>query len=150
MVAAREIGSAYGALKKNVADKGNFVFLVVQDHMSGRMSGAMINIKDDVADGDLVTIMEPAAGGKALGIAEPVFLTLSGKFADQKEILFVGSLNGDAVALGQGGGAACVIHVPVRDDYFLECYAVILDRLFDTVKIAAWVDGRAFHGFSAP
>ena len=61
-VAARKVGAADRSLEQHVADEGDPQVRIDEDHVAGRVPGAMPHRERDVADADRVAVLEPAVG----------------------------------------------------------------------------------------
>ena len=64
-IAAREVGAADGALEQHVADLGEPRLAVEEDHMAGRVAGAVVDLELGLAEGHRVAVVEPAVGREA-------------------------------------------------------------------------------------
>ena len=60
MVAARKVGAPDRAAKEHVADLGQLRFGLMEDDVSGCVSGAMDDFQALIADRDPITVLEPA------------------------------------------------------------------------------------------
>src|SRR6185437_3584374 len=104
MVAAGEVRPADGATEQDVADESDLGALVEQDHMAGRVAGAMADAQLDLAHGDRVPILQPAVGQAVLGFREAGPAGIFSKGFKEEEVVPVRAFDLYPEFTGQPGG----------------------------------------------
>lgn len=143
-IASRKIRAADGASEQYIPDESQIVLLAKENHMPGRMPGAMNNIPFGFAHFHLVAVAQPAIRRKGIHAVDLVLRGVRGNALDPKGIFLRGSLNRRARGGLQGLRAAAMIQMAVRQPDFFNLDALFLDFLFNERNIAARIHNGAF------
>src|SRR6185369_7799582 len=95
VVAAREVGAPDRALEKHVADLGEPRLAVEEDHMPGRVAGAVVDLELRLAEGNLIAVVEPAVGREAPRARHAPLGRRGLDLVDPEGVVGVRSLDGD-------------------------------------------------------
>ena len=68
MIAPGQVASADRALEQHIADKGEIVGSAEKNDMARRMAGAVAHFHLDIADRDLIAVLEPTVRRKRPGV----------------------------------------------------------------------------------
>ena len=121
----------------------------MEDDMTRRMAGAMIDVQHELAHRHHVAIGQPARGlERAAG--DSVFAPVLGELVDPEAIRLVRTLDGDAIILRERGGPAAMIDMAVGDEQLLDGHAMLRRRRLQPRQIAARIDERAAHRRRTP
>lgn len=150
MVAAGKISAADRSLEQYVADLGETGLPVEENHVSGRVAGAVPDLKLSFADLHGIAFAEPTVGYKGACANEAPGLDGGGNLFDPEQVVRMRSLNRCAAGFAQGLCAPGVVGVAVCYPNFLNGEAFVGDRIEQPFNVAAWVDDGGFQGFSTP
>ena len=121
----------------------------MKDDVPRRVAGAMPHLERELADLDLVAVVQPAA--RFEGAADdPVFGAVGAQLLDPEAILFVRALDRDAQLFGENPGSPAMIDVAVGQQDLLERHAGLVGRGLEPGQVAARIDERAAHCRGAP
>src|SRR5258706_4430456 len=70
-VAARKVGAPDRASEQHIADLGEAAPAVEEDHMSGRVAGAMVDLEFRLSEAHPVTVAEPSVRHERTGFRHP-------------------------------------------------------------------------------
>src|SRR5882757_1196340 len=129
---------------------GEAQLLVEKHHAARRMAGAMQDVEDEIADRDLIALIEPAIGPE---IAHAGHAETFAAADDVLEQIFVGNvraLDFDLQRIAQLGGAADMVDMAMRQPDLFDGDAGLLDRGLDLVDVAAGVDHYGLFGRLVP
>ena len=150
MVALGEVRAAYAAGKQHIADKGAVDLRRVEDHMAGRVAGAVAHVQRFLADGHGVAVMQPARGHKGVGVGKAEHGALLGQAVDPELVAFMRADDGQGVLGRELAGASGMVDMGVGDPDGLEIQAQALRLPLDLLDITTGVDDGRIHGLVAP
>lgn len=140
VIPARQIGTADRTLEEHVThDRKAPRFVEIRD-MPGRMPGAVTHCEPDVADRDLVVLLQPAVRLETPGRLESEHPGLRGQSLDQRTVAQVRALDGDATTPRELSGTGGVVDVGMRQQDFLELETFLGHHSEYVVEITAGVD----------
>ena len=108
VVAARKIGAADRTLEQHVADDQKLRGFVIEDHMPGRMSGAVKDVQFQLAHRHGIAVVEPAIRRKGTGARHAEALALLAGLVDPELVFRVRSLDRQRQLFGKHAGHASV------------------------------------------
>ena len=149
MVAHREVRAPDAALEQHVADDSEAARLVEEDHVAGRVPGAMDHLKRQFAHGHRVPVLQPAIRLEHLA-ADAVFAPVVVQPADPEAIGLVRPFDGQAQVLRQHSRLAAVIDMAMGDEDLFQLHARLRDIGLQHVEIAARIDQRRLVRGGAP
>jgi len=150
MVSARKIRASDRAAKEDVADLGELRLGVDEDDMAWRVPGAVDHVEPAFSDLQCLAVFQPAAGHEGLGWGKAEQFALAGYGLEQEGVLGVRADDGGPDPLGDDGGGADMIEMPVGQQDLLGLQIQRADSVQDAVGLATWVDDGGAPRLFAP
>src|ERR1700712_63893 len=112
--------------------------------MAGGVAGAMIDVEGQVADGDLIAILQPAVGFEdAAGDAILAAIVL--KPRNPEAVGLMRSLDLDTEFLGERASLAAMVDMAVGDEDLFDHHAILFGGTLQLGQVAAGIDKGAAH-----
>jgi len=150
VIAPRKIRSSDGALEEHIAHLRQLARRMMKYHMPRRMPRAMQDIKLDLTEGHLVTILEPTVRRKALHRRKAEHLALLRHAVDPEAVLLMRTFDRHTRLLGQGGDGTGMVDMAMGDENLGQRQPFRRQRLLDAPDIAAGIDNGRLTGALAP
>jgi len=120
VVATGKIGPADGPFEQDVADPGQSLPGMVENHVSGSVAGTMQNPQFQFTDGNRVAVDQPAIGGKRLNGGHPRHAAPFGQLLQPEGIAAMRALNRNSQLPPKQVRSRAMIHVGMRQDHLFD------------------------------
>src|SRR5256885_11299401 len=122
---------------------------MMEDDMPGRVAGAVAHVEGELADPDLIAVVEPARRLEWAAV-DPVLGTFDSQLLDPESILLVRALDRHAQLFGENAGAAAMVDMAVGQQDLIDRDARLARSRFEARQVAAGIDEGAAHRLGAP
>ena len=150
VVALRKIGAANGPGKQHIAHKGALDLRRIKNHMTGRMSRAVTYLQRAAANGDCVTVKQPAGGSEGICMGKAESHALLGQAINPELVRRMRADDGELETLRQFCCAARMVNVGMGLPDLRQGQPQTPDFCEQQIEIATGVDDGGLQGFVAP
>ncbi len=150
MIAARKIGSPDRAAENHITDDGKAPLLMKKHHVARRVSRAVLDLQNHLANRDRVALVQPPRRRERLRSTHPKLLRLFGQKLNPEQIVFVRALDGQTESLGEFGRTGTMVKVRMGQQNFCQRQAFVLHNLQHLIEITARIDDGSLFRFFAP
>ncbi len=150
VVAAREIRAADRALEQHVAHQGHARRRMHEHHMARRMSGAVIDVENEIPHRHRVAIFQPAVRRETARGRKAVLPRGLRHALDPEGVVAVRPFDGELELFGDILHRTGMIQMPMRDQQFFQRHAAPFGRGQQLLRLATGIHQGATHGFRTP
>jgi len=149
IVTARQVRAPDRTLKQNIADDSQTALGMEENHMTGGVTGAMSNLKLNIAESDRIALLQPAVGHERPGFRKTELLGTGSQQIEPKPVFLMWAFDRYFQPVSQFPHAADMIDVAMGDQNFFDIDLHLIRRVENPVEIAARVHDRRPTGFLA-
>ena len=149
MIAARKVGATDRALKQDVADHRQLGRLMVKNHVTRRVAGAVNDVEHEIADRHLIAIDQPPVRHEAFRL-HTIAGTITIELIDPEQIILVRALDRNTKFFRKHSRLSAMIKMAVGDDDLFQINAMLLDRRLETRQVATGIAERRLVRLGAP
>ena len=149
IVTAWQVRTPNRTLKQDIADDSQAALRMEENHMTGGVTGAMPNLKLNIAENDRIALLQPAIGHKRPGFQKAVLLGAHGQQIEPKPVFLVWTFDRYFQPISKFPHTADMIDVSMGDQNFFDIDLHLVRRAENPVEIAARVHDCRPAGFLA-
>lgn len=150
MIPTGKIGAPDGAFKNYVPHLQQAAGTVVEDHMTGRVTGAVQHFQFHLAKADTIAMHQPAIRCERRHGGEAEHAALLGHALDPEAVLLVRPFDRDPSGSRQGGDPTGMVDMAMGDENLDQLELFGRQKGLNTLDIAPGIDHGGFTGAFAP
>ena len=149
IVTARQVRAPDRTLKQDIADDSQTALGMEENHMTGGVTGAMSNLKLNIAESDRIALLQPAVGHERPGFRKTDLLGAGSQQIEPKPVFLMWTFNRYLQPVRKFPDTTDMINVAMSDQNFFDIDLHLIRRVDNPVEIAARVHDRRLTGFLA-